>query len=67
MEKLAICIFGMWLGAMILVIALHIFPDNKFYNQGVSNTYKEAFKQGLMVREIDKNDKVVYRWIENTK
>ncbi len=29
--------------------------------------YKEAYANGLMTKEIDKNDIVVYRWIETHK
>lgn len=35
------------------------------YKLGVSDTHKEAFSKGLMAKEIDKDDKVIYKWIES--
>jgi hypothetical protein len=41
------------------------FPkQTRMYNLGVQDTYKEAYENGLMVKEITEDDKVVYRWIE---
>ncbi len=37
------------------------------FERGVSNTHKEAFEYGLMVKEITKDDKVIYRWIDTHK
>jgi len=37
------------------------------YALGVSDTHKEAFDNGLMVKEITKDDKVIYRWIHTEK
>jgi hypothetical protein len=35
--------------------------------QGIADTHKEAFKHGLMVKEITKDDKVIYRWVDTHK
>ena len=35
-----------------------------FYKTGVRDTHKEAFENGLMTKSIDKDDKVIYNWIE---
>jgi hypothetical protein len=57
-------ILGIFIGALLMAILLNILPNNKFYNSGVSDTHKEAFEHGLMVKEITKDDKVIYRWRE---
>jgi len=50
---------------LVIVVAYGFFPKRTgVYRLGVEDTHKEAFENGLMVKEIDKNDKVVYRWIE---
>ena len=50
------------------VVILGIFPEyTSAYLLGVKDTHKEAYEQGLMVKEIDKDDKVIYRWIETHK
>lgn len=35
--------------------------ETSYYN-GVRDTYNEAYKNGHMVKEITKDDKVAYRW-----
>jgi len=32
------------------------------YKMGVTDTYKEAYKHGFMVKEITEDDKVIYKW-----
>ena len=32
------------------------------YKKGVLDTHKEAYENGHMVKEITKDDKVIYRW-----
>jgi hypothetical protein len=54
------------LGLSMIILKLTA-KQTKFYEMGVSDTHKEAFKNGLMVKEITKDDKVVYRWIETHK
>ena len=34
------------------------------YHDGIRATQKEAFENGLMVKEVDKDDKIIYRWLE---
>lgn len=58
---------GLFFGVFLMVIALKVFPKTKHYYDGVRDTHKEAFSKGLMTKEIDKNDKVIYRWIEDHK
>jgi len=55
---------GIVVGVFIMFILLKIFPHTKHYYQGIEDTHKEAFEHGLMVKEIDKDDKVIYRWKE---
>lgn len=33
-----------------------------FYSNGIKDTHKEAYENGHMVKEISKDDKVIYRW-----
>lgn len=32
------------------------------HKMGVINTYKEAFDRGLMIKEVTKDDRVIYKW-----
>lgn len=32
------------------------------YRAGVSDTHKEAFQRGFMVKEVTNDDKVIYKW-----
>jgi hypothetical protein len=32
--------------------------------RGIADTHKEAFEHGLMIKEITKDDKVIYKWID---
>jgi len=57
---ITIFILSFFLGFMIL------FPST-MYKKGVKDTHREAFENGLMVKEISKDDKVIYRWIETHK
>ena len=59
---------GFCLGMGILAILMTFFPNNtRTYRQGVRDTHKEAFENGLMTKEITKDDKVIYRWIHTEK
>jgi hypothetical protein len=59
---------GVLTGAFALGIYCSFFAQNtKMYRDGVEATYKEAFAQGLMVKEITEDDKVIYRFIETHK
>lgn len=52
-------VFGMFCFAGLLSI------DQKstvFYFNGVKATHKEAFERGFMVKEITKDDEVIYKW-----
>jgi hypothetical protein len=45
-----------------------LYPSVSYpYDKGVKDTHKEAFEMGLMKKEIDKDDKVIYRWSETHK
>ena len=49
------------LGLLIaLVILFEFFP--KAYREGVLDTQKEAFEKGYTIKEINKDDKVIYKW-----
>jgi hypothetical protein len=64
-----------FIGSIILLaviafmsISVMWFPKHtRPYKLGVEATHKEAFEHGLMTKEITKDDKVVYRWIETHK
>lgn len=56
------------LGAFLIGLFVCSFPKGSSpYIDGVADTHKEAFKQGLMTKEITADDKVIYRWIETHK
>jgi hypothetical protein len=57
---------GTFLG-MVLLTTIVYCTSNGTYEQGVQDTHKEAYKHGLMVKEISKDDAVIYRWIETHK
>ena len=68
MQRFVDIVIGILLGIILMDIVLNSTArSNQFYDLGVSDTYKEAFAQGLMIKEIDKDDKVIYRWIETHK
>lgn len=52
---------------MIGAVSINGGKYSRPYRNGVEATHKEAFKQGLMTKEIGENDKVIYRWIETHK
>jgi hypothetical protein len=55
-------------GIILLIGILSLYPSISYpYDKGVKDTHKEAFEMGLMKKEIDKDDKVIYRWIETHK
>ncbi len=49
------------------ITLIFFLPQGPTYEQGVQDTHKEAYKHGLMVKEISKDDAVIYRWIETHK
>lgn len=56
------------LGAFLFVAWMGFFPKyTSMYELGVKDSQKEAYERGFMVKEITKDDKVVYRWIEKQK
>lgn len=62
-------ITGILLG---LILAVGICSVNggkhtRNYLEGVKSVQKEAFEHGLMIKEVDKNDRVIYRWVETHK
>ena len=58
----------LFLVLFIMVFALVLKPEwTLAYKQGVRDTKREAFEQGFMVKEVDKEDNVIYRWIEPHK
>ena len=59
---------GVVCGIFLLGVILSLYPSVSYpYLKGVKDTHKEAFEMGLMKKEIDKDDKVIYRWIETHK
>lgn len=51
------------IGMVILIISHGFFPKyTKAYKDGVVDTYKIAYEKGHMIKEIDKDDKVIYKW-----
>jgi hypothetical protein len=55
-------------GIILLIGILSLYPSISYpYDKGVKDTHKEAFQMGLMKKEIDKDDKVIYRWIKTHK
>lgn len=56
---------GLFAIIIFMGVMVGFFPKGTLpYKEGVKATHKEAFEHGLMVKEIDKDDKVIYRWIE---
>lgn len=45
-------------GLLMLIILSAII----IYRMGIINTYKEAFDRGLMIKEVTKDDRVIYKW-----
>lgn len=59
---------GVCLGMAILALVISFFPKNTIaYRQAVKDIHKEAFENGLMIKEINKDDQVIYRWIHTEK
>lgn len=59
---------GLFAIIIFLMVMIGFFPKGTLaYKEGVKDTHKEAFEHGLMVKEIDKDDKVIYLWIELPK
>ena len=58
---------SLWFWGLLLLI-IGAFPATVFYikgvNDGVEHTFKEAYNLGFMTKEIDDNDKVIYKWSE---
>ena len=56
---------GIMVGAGVLALIISTWPTYfRSYHDGVRATQKEAFENGLMVKEVDKDDQVIYRWLE---
>ncbi len=56
---------GIGVGFALIMLLFTIFPKTKHYHQGILETHKEAYSKGFMVKEIDKDDKVIYKWKES--
>lgn len=53
---------------VLICIWFGFFPEyTAMYEKGVKDTHKEAFEKSLMIKEIDKDDRVIYKWIETHK
>jgi hypothetical protein len=51
---------------VFLGLVFILFPEETvWYHRGVKDTYKEAYEKGFMVKEITKDDQVIYRWKSN--
>ncbi len=56
---------GILFGIGLLALLLSFYPQWSYpYNEGVRDAHKDAYANGLMTKEIDKDDKVIYRWVE---
>jgi hypothetical protein len=61
---------NMWsfIGILFLGIVLFLigaFPEHTaMYDKGRKDTYKVAYEKGFMVKEITKDDTVIYKWKE---
>lgn len=59
---------GIVMGMLAVALLVINFPKiTCAYMEGVRDTQKEAFANGLMTKEIGKDDKVIYRWVETHK
>jgi hypothetical protein len=59
---------GITLMSIFSIIFLNLTAKTTiWYKMGVSDTHKEAFEMGLMTKDITKDDKVVYKFIETHK
>jgi hypothetical protein len=67
MDKIDIFFAGVWIVIVPLLACAAFLPPWPTYEQGVKDTHKEAYEHGLMVKEIGKDDEVIYRWIETHK
>lgn len=57
-----ICLIGI---VAFLLVMFGCFPEKTTaYDLGRDSMKKEAFTKGFMKKEIDKDDKVVYKWVE---
>jgi hypothetical protein len=66
LDKIDTFVFGAFIGVVFLTLTVY-FTSNGTYEQGVKDAHKEAYEHGLMVKEISKDDQVIYRWIETHK
>ena len=56
---------GIMVGMGALGLIMSTWPTQfTLYHDGVRATQKEAFENGLMLKQIDKDDQVIYRWLE---
>lgn len=54
---------GLVIGAGALALIMSTWPTQfTIYHDGIRDTHKEAYENGHMVKEITKDDKVIYRW-----
>jgi hypothetical protein len=64
-NELTVFTIGIIIGWFIFLLIFTFFEkDSRPYRNGVKDTHQEAFEMGLMEKEIGKDDKVIYKWIE---
>lgn len=58
-------LLGAAITILIVTLPIIVWPEHThLYKIGVKATYKEAYAKGFMRKEIDNEDKVLYKWIE---
>jgi len=63
-QRLITFMFPMLMLSLLVILMVVFEKHTTFYMDGVRDTQKEAYEHGLMIKTIDKNDKVVYSWKE---
>jgi hypothetical protein len=54
---------GLVVGSLSLVLLMIALPKEfRIYQEGVRDTQREAYENGHMVKEVSKDDEVIYRW-----
>jgi len=57
---------GIVIGLGVLALAQTIWPTGfVLYQDGVRATRQDAYEHGFMTKEVNKEDKVVYKWKES--
>ena len=63
-EKFISCGWPVLIFVGMIFIMLAFEKHTTFYMDGVRDTKREAYEHGLMIKTLDKDDKVVYSWKE---